>query len=92
MKILWRVSDGKFKTDYIRADSLDEAKEIFNKKHYYEAVEFQPTTEKVYAVYFSDSPGDPAFFKGTKKDAEQGAKLYIRQWQLDAFIDRIEAR
>lgn len=88
-EILWRVSDGKFTIDYIRAGSLDEAKEIFDAKHYNPAVEFQPTTDTIHAVYFSDSPGSPAFFKGTKADAIKGARLYKRQWQSAAVIDRV---
>ena len=46
---------------------------------------------KKWHVYFSDAPGSPATFKGTKADALKAARLYIRQWQLDAVIDRIEA-
>ena len=45
---------------------------------------------KTWNVYFSDAPGSPATFKGTKAEALKGAKLYIRQWQLDAIIDKIE--
>lgn len=89
-KILWRVSDGKYTTDYIRANSLDEAKEIFDKRHYNKAIEFQPTGETVWAVYFTDNPYSAAYFKGTKTEVTKGARLYIRQWQLDASIDRIE--
>lgn len=91
-KILWRVSDGEFKIDYIRANSLDEAKAIFDKRHLGTAVEFQPTEEKIWAVYFTDNPYEPAYFKGTKAEVEKGARLYIRQWQLEASVDRIEAR
>jgi hypothetical protein len=94
MKILWRVSNGKCKTDYIRADSLDEAKAIFDTKYSYlnPSVEFQPVTDTIHAVYFSDNPYDPAYFKGTKEAAKRGAKQYIRQWNLDATISRIETR
>ena len=88
--ILWRVTDGKNKTEYIRANNLDEAKEIFDNRNYNPAIEFQPTDEKIHAVYFTDAPGDPAYFKGTKTEARRGARQYIRQWQLDAVIDRIE--
>lgn len=88
--ILWRVTDGKFKTEYIRANTLDEAGKIFNAKNYNKAVEFQPTDEKIQAVYFTDSPAEPAYFKGSKTEARKGGNLYIRQWGLDAKIDRIE--
>jgi len=87
--ILWRVTDGKYKTDYIRANNLDEAGRIFKEKHNRTGVEFQPTDEKIQAVYFTDNPFDPAYFKGTITQAKKGARLYIRQWQLDAQIDRI---
>jgi hypothetical protein len=40
--ILWRVTDGKCSTDYIMANSLDEAGRIFREKHGKPAVEFQP--------------------------------------------------
>jgi hypothetical protein len=89
---LWRVSDGKFTTRYIRANSLDEAKTIFDDQNpWSKAVKFQPTDDKIFAVYFTDNPFDPAYFKGTKTEALKGARLYIRQWGLDAKIDRIEA-
>ncbi len=87
--ILWRVSDNKYKTEYIRANTLDEAKQIFNVRNTNPAVEFQPTDETIQAVYFSDYPNDPAFFEGTKTEARKKGNLYIRQWQLKAKIDRI---
>jgi hypothetical protein len=88
--ILWRMSDGKITTDYIRANSMDEAGEEFSKRHYgKKAVEFQPIAEQVHAVYFTDNPSFPAFFRGTRTEAEKGGRLYIKQWQLDATIDRI---
>lgn len=31
--ILWRVTDGKHKTEYIRANTLDEAGKIFNARN-----------------------------------------------------------
>ncbi len=86
---LWRVSDGKLKTEYIRANSLDEAKEIFDARNYNPAIEFQPTDETIHAVYFTDSPNDPAYFKGTRTEAVKGGNLYIRQWGLNASIDRV---
>lgn len=47
--------------------------------------------EKIYSVYFTDNPYSAAKFKGkTKKEVEKAARLYIRQWQLEAKIDRIE--
>ena len=70
--ILWRVSDGKSKTEYIRANSIDDAKMIFDAKNYNPAIEFQPTDEKIHAVYFSDNPYDPAYFKGSKTNAMTG--------------------
>ena len=88
--ILWWVTDGKHKTEYIRANTLDEAGKIFNARNNNPAIEFQPTDEKIQAVYFTDSPTEAAYFKGSKTEARKGANLYIRQWQLDAKIDRIE--
>ena len=90
-KLLWRVSDGKYRTDFIRADNLDEAKKIFDNTYSEKSVEFQVMDKPIFAVYFSDGC-NPAFFKGTKAEATKSAKLYIRQWQLDATIERIEAR
>jgi hypothetical protein len=87
---LWCVRDGKYKTEYIRANNLDEAKAIFDNRNYNPAVEFQVTDETIYAVYFTDNPSSPAYFKGTKAEAIKGGKLYIRQWGLDASIDRVE--
>lgn len=89
--ILWRVTDGeRMITDYIRSNNMDEAGGIFKEKHNRSAVEFQPTDEKIQAVYFTDAPSYPAFFKGTKTEARKSGNLYIRQWQLNAQIDRIE--
>jgi hypothetical protein len=87
---LWRVKDGKYKTEYIRANSMDEAKVIFDARNYNPAVEFQITEDKIQAVYFTDNPSSPAYFKGTVIEAKKGGNLYIRQWQLNASIDRIE--
>lgn len=87
--ILWRVSDGKNRTRYIRANNLDEAKRIFDEDSYNPGIEFQPIDDKIQAVYFTDNPFDPAYFKGTKSEARKSANLYIRQWQLDAQIDKI---
>jgi len=88
--ILWRVSDGKYKTEYIRANNLDQAKTIFDERNNSSSVEFQPTNETVQAVYFTDNLSDPAYFKGNKTEVRKAANLYIKQWQLDAKIDRIE--
>ena len=85
---VWRVSDGECFTDYIRANSLDDAKTIFDARHYNKGVEFQVIDETIHAVYFSDS-NNPAYFKGTKADALNGGKVYVRRWGLDAKIDRI---
>jgi hypothetical protein len=89
MQKLWRVSNGKYTTDYIRADSLDEAQAIFEQKHLDHAVEFQVEDSPIQAIYFTDNPS-PAYFKGNKQDARKAGRLYIRQWNLDATIDRIE--
>lgn len=87
---VWRVSDGKYTTRYIRANSLDEAKSIYESENKWnKPTEFQVTDEKICAVYFSDCPGSPAYFKGTKTVVMKSARLYIRQWQLDATIERI---
>lgn len=85
---IWRVSDGKYEKAYIRAGSLDEAKAVFDASHYRPGVEFQEIDHAIHAVYFTDGC-DPAYFKGTVADARKGGNLYIRQWQLDAKIDRI---
>ena len=46
---------------------------------------------KTYNVYFSDAPGTPAKFRcNTKAEATKSARLYIKQWNLDAVIERIE--
>ena len=46
---------------------------------------------KTYNVYFSDAPGIPAKFKcKTKKEAAWNARFYIKQWDLNATIERIE--
>ena len=47
--------------------------------------------KKIYDVYFTDNPYSAAKFQAeTKREVEKAARLYIRQWQLDAKIDRIE--
>jgi len=51
---LWRCYDGKNKTEYIYANSLDEAKEIFDARNSYPAVEFQVMDDIVHALYLSD--------------------------------------
>ena len=46
---------------------------------------------KTYNVYFSDAPGTPARIRRkTKAEATKNARLYIKQWNLDATIERIE--
>ena len=46
---------------------------------------------KTYNVYFSDAPGIPAKFRcKTKAEATKSARLYIKQWDLGATIERIE--
>ena len=46
--------------------------------------------KKIYDVYFTDNPYSAAKFQAeTKREVEKAARLYIRQWQLDAKIDRI---
>ena len=87
MKI-WRVENNAY-TDYIRAESLDEAGEEFYSKHGKKATEYQVIDHRVFAVYFSGG-GSPAYFKGTQKDALAGARLYIKQWQLDETISSIQ--
>ncbi len=41
---------------------------------------------KTYAIYLSDFPGEP--LKG--RFNSKAARLYIRQWKLDAAILKIE--
>jgi hypothetical protein len=47
--------------------------------------------DTIWNVYFTDSYYDHAVMKGTKTQIIKSAKLYIRQWQLDAKLERIEA-
>jgi hypothetical protein len=85
---LWRAKNNAY-TDYIRAESLDTAGDIFHVRHGEKATEFQIIDHRVFAVYFSGDPY-PAYFKGTKKEALAGAKLYIKQWRLDETIASIQ--
>ena len=51
----------------------------------------QGKNEKVYNVFFTDHPTQAATFSApNKREAEKLARLYIRQWGLDAKIDRVE--
>lgn len=46
---------------------------------------------KTYAIYLSDAPYDP--IKGqfkSKAEARKAARLYIKQWNLDATVLSIE--
>ena len=93
--IIWKVSDTAYMgtVDCIRAESMDDANDIYNERHPGKhATMFQPFEDgvHVYAVYFTDNPRQPAFFKGTLTEVNAAARLYIRQWQLDATIARIE--
>ncbi len=46
---------------------------------------------KTYAIYLSDFPGEPLKVRSNSKaDARKAARLYIRQWKLDAAILKIE--
>jgi uncharacterized Fe-S cluster-containing MiaB family protein len=74
--ILWRTTDGKYKTEYIRENNLNEAKKIFDEKNHNSAVEFQSIDETIQAVYFTDNPFDLAYFKGTKAEARKSGNLY----------------
>ena len=85
---IWRVENNDY-TDYIRAESLDKAGEEFYTRHGKQAVKYQVIDHRVFAVYFSGG-GSPAYFKGTKKDALAGGRLYIRQWQLDETISSVQ--
>ena len=85
---LWRVKNNDY-TDYIRAESLDKAGDIFHAKFGEKATEFQIIDHRVFAVYFSGYPY-PAYFKGTKKEALAGARLYIKQWKLDETISSVQ--
>lgn len=47
--------------------------------------------EKVYNVYFTDAPNDPVKVRcANKTQARAEGRLYIKQWNLKAKIDRIE--
>ena len=89
MKVYRVTNDGR-EPAYIRAESERAAKAEYNKIHYTLATAAEPVQVdgNIYAVYFTDS-GEPVYFKGTKADAIRGARLYIKQWQLRASIDRI---
>ena len=87
MKI-WKVANNAY-TDYIRAESMDKAGEEFYIRHGKKATEYQVIDHRVFAVYFSGG-GSPAYFKGTQKDALAGARLYIKQWQLDETISSVQ--
>ena len=86
--LVWRAKNSNI-TDYIRADSLDKAGEEFYTRHGEKAVVYQVIDHRVFAVYFSGG-GSPAYFKGTQKDALAGARLYIKQWQLDETISNVQ--
>lgn len=88
MKI-WRVTNKEYCTDYIRAESADDACSKFFDKHGKKAVEYQVIDHKVFAIFFSGG-GSPAYFKGTKEDALAGGRLYIRQWDLNETISSIQ--
>ena len=46
---------------------------------------------KIYNVYFTDYPWQAMKVKAANMtEARKLGRLYIRQWQLDADIDRIE--
>lgn len=89
MKVYRVTNDGR-EAAYIRAESAPAAMAEYNEKHYKPATAAEPVQVdgNIYAVYFTDS-GEPAYFKGTKADATRGARLYIKQWQLRAEIDKI---
>ena len=86
--MIWRVKNNDW-TEFIRAESLDKAGEEFYAKYGKKATEYQVIDHRVFAVYFSGG-GSPAYFKGTKKDALAGGRLYIRQWQLDETISSVQ--
>ena len=90
--MLWKVKNSKTKqTEYVRADSVDTAKAAAEKIGLTGDV-FQPIDCRIFAVDFSDYPKHYVFFSGTKADAMRAARLYIRQWQLDAHILSITER
>ena len=86
--LVWRAKNSDI-TDYIRAASIDDAQKEFLKRHKDKAVEFQGVDHKVFKVILSDSPS-PIFFKGTRQEALAGARLYIKQWKLDATISSVQ--
>ena len=48
-------------------------------------------SKRIYNVYFTDHPTQAATIQAAnKREAEKLARQYIRQWGLDAKIDRIE--
>lgn len=92
MENLYKVTDETGRNFlYIRAEKEENAMQSFQSRYSgYTPKTCQKIEKPIHAVYFSDSPYDPAYFSGTKTDATKAARLYIRQWKLDAKIDRIE--
>ena len=51
----------------------------------------QERPQRIYNIYFTDHPQQAMTVKArTKREAEKAGRLYIRQWGLDASIDRID--
>ena len=47
--------------------------------------------DTIWHVYLTDNLYDYLVLKGTKTQIIKSAKLYIKQWDLDAKLERIEA-
>lgn len=80
--------------DPARAEQFEILEELDRQEGRQPAQEPKKTTEpagRIYHVYFTDNPYQAMTVKArTKREAEKAGRLYIRQWQLDATIDRIE--
>lgn len=90
--MIWKFRYGGYVVDYISAATEEEARNIFSAKHHgRDPDSLEPTTiNRIHAIYFSDNPSEAAWFVGTKSEALKAARLYIRQWDLNSTVTRIE--
>lgn len=98
MSKIYRVSGaGKFERVYVRANDVIEAGERTKTGFGFTGVVFQEIILKedhdAYAIYMTDGTGDPLWPLWVQakrfKDAKEKGELHIRQWDLDAEIEKI---
>lgn len=95
MSKIYRVSGaGKFERVYVRANDVIEAGEITKTGFGFTGVVFQEIILKenhdAYAIYMTDGTGDPLWVQAKSfKNAKEKGELHIRQWDLDAEIEKI---